>query len=159
METNQKFYLTKETINKIQQEYEDLKKKKHEKVGGRDDFPEVLHSEELNPDYLYFLEELKLLEKDINKMAHILKNSEEIKPSNRKKGVVDVGATVLFDVGGQEDQFTVVETLEADPDSGRISKESPVGKAFLNSKEGDEVTVSSPVKTTYKIKKIKYHFS
>ena len=159
MAKNKKFYLTKATIEKIQQEYDRLKEKKRDKVGGRDDFPEVLHSEELNPDYLYFLEELKSLEGKINDFEHILKNSEVIKASNRKKGVVDVGATVLFEVDGKENQFTIVETIEADPDSGRISKESPVGKAFLGSKEGDQVIVSSPVKITYKVKKINYHFS
>jgi len=39
---------------------------------------------------------------------------------------------------------------------GRISNESPVGQQLLGHKVGDEVVVSSPIKTVYRIKKIKY---
>ncbi len=154
-----KFYLTKNGLKKIKQEYKELKELKRVKIGGRDDAPDVLHSEELNPDYLYFLEDLKFLESRINELEYIIKNSEIISASNRKKEVIDVGATVLVNVGGQDDQFMIVETLEANPELGQISKESPVGKALLGGREGDKITVSSPVETIYKIKKIKYHFS
>jgi len=159
METEKKFYLTKSGLEKIEKELEELKKLKKAKVGGRDDAPEVLHSEELNPDYLYFLEDLKFLESRIHELEYVVKNSEKIKPSSQKKETVDVGATVLVEVGGQDDQLTIVETLEANPELGQISKESPVGKALLGSRKGDKITVSSPVKTIYKIKKIDYHLS
>jgi transcription elongation factor GreA len=49
-----------------------------------------------------------------------------------------------------------VGTLEANPALGKISNESPVGKALLGHKIGDEVLVSSPAKIAYKIKGIKY---
>ncbi len=159
MTNDNKFYLTKGGLEKIKKEHDELKKLKHSKISGRDDTPEVLHSEELNPDYLYFLEDLKFLENKISELEHIIKNSEIIKSSNRKKGTIDVGATVLVEVGGQDDQLTIVETLEANPDLGRISKESPVGRALLGGKEGDKIVVSSPIKTTYRVKKINYHFS
>jgi transcription elongation factor GreA len=159
METEKKFHLTKNGLNKIKQEYEELKKLKRAKVGGRDEAPEVMHSEELNPDYLYFLEDLKFLESRINELEYVLKNAEEIKASNRNKEVIDIGATVLVEVSGQDDQLTIVETLEANPELGQISKESPVGRALLGGKKGDKIVVSSPIKTIYKIKKINYHFS
>ena len=53
----------------------------------------------------------------------------------------------------------VVGTLEANPEQGKISSESPVGKALLGRKIGEKVMISSPVKTIYKIKKIKYQIS
>jgi transcription elongation factor GreA len=53
----------------------------------------------------------------------------------------------------------IVGTLEANPSEGRISIESPVGKALLGKKVGDEVIITSPIKIVYKIKKIKYELS
>ena len=50
-------------------------------------------------------------------------------------------------------------TLEADPTMGKISNESPVGKALLGHKIGDEILVSSPVGMKYKVKNIKYEIS
>ncbi len=159
MTKEKKFHLTKKGLEKIKQEYQELKDLKRVKISGRDEAPDVLHSEELNPDYLYFLEDLKFLENRINELDYIIKNSEIIESKNTTKNIVDVGATVLINVAGQDDQLTIVETLEANPELGQISKESPVGKALLGSREGDEVVVSSPIKTIYKIKKINYHFS
>ena len=159
MTVNKKFRLTKEGISKLEQEYIELKKIKHSKIGGRDDAPDVLHSEELNPDYLHFLEDLKFLEKRINEIDYILKNAETIKLRNKGQMIVDVGARVLVEIDGKKDEFNIVETFEADPSQGKISKESPVGKALIGAKEGQEVTVLSPVKRNYKIKKINYHFS
>ncbi len=151
-----KFHLTKEGIKKLKNEYTELKKIKQSKVGGRDDVPDVLRSEELNPDYLYFLEDLKFLENRINEIDYILKNSEIIKSKN--KSTIDVGANVLVEVNGKKNEFNIVETFEADPFQGKISKESPVGKALMGAKEGEEIMISS-LKKRYKIKKINYHSS
>ena len=52
-----------------------------------------------------------------------------------------------------------VGSAEADPLQGKISNESPVGRALLGHKVGDIVVVSSPVKTEYKIKSIKYEIN
>ncbi len=155
--SEKKFYLTKEGLEKIEQEYNNLRQIKQSKVGGRDSAPDVLHSEELNPDYLYFLEDLKFLENRISELEHIFKNAEIIKPSNRKKGIVDVGATVLVENNGQKDKFMIVEAFEANPDLGRISKDSPVGRALMGGKEGQEIMINSPVETSYKIRRINYH--
>ena len=66
---------------------------------------------------------------------------------------------VKIDVDGQKDEFVIVGTLEANPALGKISNESPVGKALLGHKIGDEVLVSSPAEIKYKIKNIKYEIS
>mgnify|MGYP001191835782 CR=1 FL=1 len=49
-------------------------------------------------------------------------------------------------------EFQVVGTVEADPLHGKISDESPIGKALLGKKEGEEVEITTPAETTvYKI--------
>ena len=158
MAEEKKFYLTKEGIERLKREYKELKQLKLAKTKG--EYPKVLHSEDLNPEYLAFQEDLNFLESRLIELESILKNAELIKPPSKdKQNIVNLGATVLVWVDGQNDEFTLVGSLEANPSVGRISNESPVGKALLGHRVGDEVLVSSPVKTTYKIKKIKYKIS
>lgn len=149
------FYLTKEGLNRIKREYNDLRKIKLLKT--KNDVPKIWQSEDLNPEYLAFLEDLSLLEARIVDLEHILKNTVLIKtPSPERRDTIDIGAQVVVEVGGQLDEFQIVGTLEANPATGKISNESPVGRALLGRSIGEEVVISSPLKTIYKIKKIKY---
>ena len=153
-----KFYLTKEGLEKIKKEYEDLRKLKLSKTRG--EIPKIWHSEDLNPEYLSFQEDLSFLETRIAELEYIFKNAELIKvPPKEKQNIINLGAQVIVRVDDQTDEFEIVGTLEANPAIGKISNESPVGKILLGHKVGDEVIVSSPIMTTYKIKKIKYNIS
>ena len=150
-----KFYLTKKGLEKTKKEYEDLKNLKLSKTNG--EVPKIWHSEDLNPEYLAFQEDLEFLESRLNDLEHIIKNAELIKSPNREEQKnINLGATVMVQVSGQMDEFTLVGTLEANPSLGMISNESPVGQQLLGHKVGDEVVVSSPIETIYRIKKIKY---
>ena len=153
----QKFYLTKEGLARIEKEYQDLKNLRMTKVKGES--PPILHSEDLNPEYLLFQEDLNFLEARIAELEFILKNAELIKiPPKEKQNVVDLGATVtLEESDGQINEFMIVGTLEANPEEGKISAQSPVGKAILGQKIGNEIMITSPIKVVYRIKKIKYH--
>lgn len=158
MTKEKKFYLTKEGLEKIKKEYKDLKDLKFLKTKG--EMPKIWHSEDLNPEYLSFQEDLSFLETRIAELEYIFKSAELIKvPSKEKQNIINLGAQVIIEVDGQTDEFEIVGTLEANPAIGKISNESPVGKILLGHKVGDEVVVSSPVMTTYKIKKIKYNIS
>ncbi len=155
MEEKKKFYLTKGGLENIKSEYKVLKNLRLAKTKG--EAPKILESENLNPEYLSFQEDLSLLETRIVEIENIFKNAELIRsPSKKMSKVINLGATVIIDVGGNKDEFTIIGTLEANPSLGRISNESPVGKALLGHEVGDEVAVSSPIKTIYKIKKIRY---
>ncbi len=146
-----KYHLTKEGLKRIREDYEKLKAARQSKIGGREDGPEFLHSEELNPEFTQFRDDMNFLEIRMAELENILKNAKPIRPA---QGKVDVGTTVTVAVDGQDDQFVIVEAIEADPAIGRISKESPIGKALLGNSVGDEVMIHSPIKTIYKIKKI-----
>ncbi len=153
-----RFYLTKEGLERIKKEYQALKALKLAKTRGES--PKVLHSEDLNPEYLAFQEDISFLESRIMELENIIKNTALISlPDKGKQNIINLGATVLVEVNGQTDEFTLVGSLEANPSLGKISSQSPVGHALLGKKVGDEVIISSPVKTVYKIKKIKYHTS
>jgi len=155
MAEREKFYLTKQGLNDLKKEYEALKKLRLLKTKGK--VPEIWESEDLNPDYLSFREDLDLLETRLAELENIFKNAILIKkPSGQKAKFVGLGARVEVEIGDQRDEFTIVGTLEANPALGKISNESPVGKALMGRKVGEEVVISSPIKSIYKIKKIRY---
>lgn len=157
----EKFYLTKKGYENLKKELEKLKKLKiAQMTGEKGNIPNVFESDDVNCEFLVFQENLDFLESRISDLEYILKNAEIIKPPPKSKwNEVHLGAIVTVEVEGQIDEFQIVGTLEANPSLGKISNESPVGKALLGHKVGEEVTISSPIKTTYKIKKIRYNLS
>lgn len=153
----EKFYLTKEGLERFKKEYEELKKIKALKTKG--EVPDILHSEEINPEYLSFQEDMDFLEARLAELENILKGACLIeKPAKEEQDKVHLGATVEVEVDGRLDEFMLVGSLEANPSVGKISDQSPVGKALLGRKVGETVLISSPIKVNYKIKKIKYEF-
>ena len=155
MPDSKKYYLTKEGLEKVKREFKKLSKLRSLK--SKEDVPSVLHSEELNAEFVAFREDFDLLESRIGELEYILKNFGLVKPPPRKeRKKIHLGAQVKVEVDGQVDDFLIVGTLEANPSLGKISNESPVGKALLGHKVGEEAVISSPIKVIYKIKNIKY---
>ncbi len=152
--SNKKYYLTKEGLERIKKEYEELKTKRREKL--KEDAPEATHTEDPDPEYLTFRKDLAVLEEKIAKVEDVLRNVEIIKSPSKKCKDIRLGAEVVIEANGQEDKFILVGTMEADPIFGKISDESPVGRALLGKKEGEEVKVSSKIEVIYKIKKVSY---
>lgn len=158
-ENQSKIYLTKEGLKKLQKEYESLEKIRLAKI--KSDAPKAWQSEDLNSEYLSFQEDLSFFETRIQKLEYVLKNAEIIKaPPKDMKDVVGIGATVtLRDDDGQINEFMIVSAFEANPGEGKISSDSPVGKALLGRKIEEETLITSPISVRYKIKKIKYQIS
>ncbi len=155
MGEEKKFYLTQEGLERIKKEYQELAKIRNLKT--KEEVPATWHSQDLNPEYLSYREDLNLLEVRLAELENVLKNAKLIEiPSKGQRGIINLGATVVVEVEGQADEFKIVGSLEANPSLGRISNDSPVGRALLGHQIGDEVMVSSPIRTVYKIKKIKY---
>ena len=152
-----KFYLTKKGLEKIEKEYQELKKIKFAKI--KEESPRIWHSEDVNPEYLSFQEDLNLLESRIAELEYILKKVELIKvPPRGKQNIVNLGATVLVEFNGETDEFTIVGTMEADPPNKKISEESPIGQALLGKKVGETVVIKTPIiNHSCKITKIKYN--
>lgn len=156
---SKKYYLTKQGLKKLKEEYENLKLLRLAKTKG--DVPKVWEAEDVNPEYLSFHEDLEFLEHRLSELDYILKNSELITvPPKTKRNIVDLGATVtLEEENGSLNELTIVGTLEANPLEGKISSESPVGIALLGKSVGDQVVITSPINLVYKIKKIRYLLS
>ena len=157
MVAEKKFYLTKEGLEKIKKEYKDLRELRMAKTKG--EVPKILQSEDINPEYLSFQEDIGFLESRIFELEHILKNTELIKvPPKDKQNIVDFGATVTVESGGEHDEFTIVGSLETDPPNKKISNESPIGQALIGKRIGEMVVVKTPiVNHSFRVMKIKYN--
>jgi len=153
------FYITKEKLEQLKKEYDELVVSEHNKTIGQE-APRILESEDLNPEFVSFQEDMGLLRARLDELKDILENHQLIKkPPKAERVMVGVGAKVKVGINGKSDEFMIMGTLEANPVLGKISNESPVGKALLGHKVGDEIVVSAPEKTVYKIKKITYQVS
>ena len=149
-----KCYLTRKGLAEIEKELRDLKEKALPAAiellrTAKEDDPDLVE----NVAYGNALREKEQVEQRIAELEEIVRNHELIKEG--RKDVVSLGSTVTVEVGGEVDKFTIVGSLEADPAEGKISNESPVGRALLGAKPGSVVTATgSAVKATYKVLKI-----
>ena len=151
---NKKIYLTKEGLEKLEQELKDLTTNKRKEVALRikeakefGDLSEISEYEEAKNEQAF-------IEGRIAEAQNILKNSVLI--SNKgTSGKISVGSKVTVEIAGELTEFIIVGSTEADPMQGKISNESPIGQALLNRKEGEEVEIEVPAgKLIYKVKKI-----
>lgn len=104
-----------------------------------------------NAEYQVARMEQEKNEARIAEIEHIIANVEIIK-SGSGGSKVRLGSKVKLEGSGKAKEFQVVGTVEADPLEGKISDESPIGKALMGRKLGDEIEIKTPVETaTYKI--------
>lgn len=145
-----KIFLTKEGSEKLRKEYEDLTKIRRKEVSARIAKAREYGDISENSEYDTAKDEQSFIEGRILELEEILRNAQVIE---QKGGLleVEIGSKVKVKVDDDDDEFIIVSSVEADPMQGKISDESPVGKALLGAKIGDIVTVSSTIKSTYKI--------
>lgn len=105
-----------------------------------------------NAEYHAAKDEQQNVESRISEIEYILANVEVIAKPRGKGDKVQLGSSVQLKSNGKTKEFTVVGTVEADPLNGKISDESPIGRALMGKKIGDSVEIVTPVETaTYKV--------
>jgi transcription elongation factor GreA len=95
-----------------------------------------------NAAYDHAKDEQALLEGRIAQLEHFLRNAVLIEA--RVTGTIQLGSVVTVEQDGEQDTYTIVGPLEAAPTKGRISNESPIGRALLNHAPDDVVEVNAP---------------
>lgn len=139
------FKLTTEGIAELEIELKDLISKRSE-VAERIKVAREFGDLAENAEYSSARQDQERAEGRISEIDHILKNAEVIKQP-KKKDVVELGNTVVLKNAKVEKTFTIVGSVEADPMEGKISDESPIGKALLGKKVGEEVEIVTPAET------------
>lgn len=147
---NKSFLLTKEGVGDLEKELKTLIAERAP-LADRIKTARELGDLSENAEYQSAREDHDKLEGRISEIEHILRNVQLIsKPKSDHN--VQLGSVVKLKSDGATKQFQVVGTVEADPLSGKISDESPIGKALLGKKLGESVEIVTPVETaTYKI--------
>jgi transcription elongation factor GreA len=143
------FHLTQAGIDELKAELDTLKIKRVETAEAIKVARELGDLSE-NAEYQSARQEQERNDGRIDEIEHILANVEVIKGGKGK--TVGLGSTVTLKGGKSDLVFQVVGTIEADPLARKISDESPIGKALLGKKEGEEVEIVLPAgANTYKI--------
>ena len=88
-----------------------------------------------NEEYSSARNEQKIAESRILEIQELLKNAKVIRGGKKTK--VDLGAAVSLSMNGRKVEYTLVGPTEANPLEGKISNESPIGKAMLGRKAGE----------------------
>ena len=140
------FKLTPERYQELQNELTYLKTDRDKEVTEKIKVARGYGDLSENSEYDEAKNEQAKIEARIVEIEAMLKNVEIIEDvkGNTKSVIVGVKVKVLDEEYGDECEYRVVGSTEADPRNGKISDESPVGKALLGKKIGEEVIVEAP---------------
>lgn len=140
--------LTKEGLRQLEEELDQLVSVRRGEVAERirqsRDFGDIAE----NAEYTEAKNEQSLVEGRIQTLEGMIRNAVVIEDEPREKGVVGVGAKVTVGTDEGEETYDIVGPAEADPRIGRISNESPLGRALLGHRAGEEVDWTSPSGTS-----------
>ncbi|MFN8529185.1 MAG: transcription elongation factor GreA [Anaerolineae bacterium] len=145
--TNQPQYLTHEGLKNLEARLKELREVRRYEVAERlrqameegGDLSE-------NAEYEDAKNEQAFVEGEILRLETILSSAQIIEENAKKKDQVVLGAhiTVVEEGSSEKEVYHLVGSAEADPSEGKISVESPLGKALLGAKVNQKVTVNAP---------------
>lgn len=140
------FHLTREGYEKLKQELEYLKTEKRAELARRLRAAIQMGDLSENADYIATKEEQGFVEGRIQELETILRHAVIIDENHAgPKDTVDLGAWVTVqEEGFPPETYRIVGPKEADPREGKISYESPLGKALLGRRVGETVIVEAP---------------
>lgn len=146
--------LTYAGLKKLEEELHDLKVVKRKEVAEK--IKEAREQGDLseNAEYDAAKDEQRDIEARIEELEKILKNAEVVVEEEADLDKVSIGCSVkILDCEFEEElEYKIVGSTEANSLKGKISNESPVGKALLGKKVGDTVTVETPAgEFSYKV--------
>ena len=146
MAETKKNILTYEGLKALEDELHDLKVNRRREVAQK--IKEAREQGDLseNAEYDAAKEEQRDIELRIEEIDKILKNAEVVHDDDVDSNVINVGCTVkIKDLEFKEEmEYKIVGSTEANSLKGKISNESPVGKALIGAQKGDTVEVETP---------------
>ncbi|MFL5756184.1 MAG: transcription elongation factor GreA [Chloroflexota bacterium] len=147
-------YLSREGLQKLRLELEEMVTKRRPEVAARIHDAKEHGDLTENAEYEDAKNEQAFVEGRIQTLETLIKNATII-DENHGTDHVQIGSTVKVEGEDGAESFTIVGSAEAKPTDGKISNESPVGRALLGRKKGEKVIVKVPAGDfTYKIVEI-----
>ena len=139
--------MTKEGLEKLEQELDNLKLVKRPEVIERIKIARSYGDLSENSEYEAAKDEQAFIEGRISTVETMIRYAEIVDNANIDKNEVALGKAVVFQEIGddEEEEYEIVGTAEADPFSGKISNESPIAQALIGRKVGDVVKIPLPM--------------
>jgi transcription elongation factor GreA len=148
---NKPAYLSKEGLAKLREELDELVNVRRAEIAARIHEAKEHGDVTENAEYEDAKNQQAFVEGRIQSLSALIKNAVMI-DENHSTTHVQIGSTVEVESEDGSERFKIVGSAEAAPANGKISNESPVGRALLGRKKGDKVVVSVPAGDyTYKI--------
>src|SRR5690625_1038657 len=146
MEVERSYYMTEEGKQKVEDELHTLKTVKRPEVVERIKIARDFGDLSENSEYDAAKEEQAFVEDRIAQLEKMLRNAVIIENDDTDEGVVRLRKTVTFQElpDGEEETYTIVGSVEADPLEGKISNDSPIAKSLIGLEKGAEVDVPTP---------------
>jgi transcription elongation factor GreA len=148
-------YLTAEGLAQIKEELKELTGSRRKELSARLRSAIQMGDLSENADYHKAKEDQAFLEGRILELEYLVRNAVVIE-KNKKSNTVSIGSHITIEEENYpKETYHMVGPKEADPRNGRISHESPIGRALIDHRVGDEVEVETPAgKVKFKILKI-----
>lgn len=144
--------ITEEGLEKLKSELNELLTVRRPEVINRIKGAKELGDLSENAEYSAAKEEQSFVEGRIQEVEEIIKHAKIAASSVNSNGSINIGCHVTVLVDGEQDKFELVGPTESDPAKGKISVDSPVGKALVGHKAKESVSVETPDgKIQYKI--------
>jgi transcription elongation factor GreA len=140
---NKPAYISREGLEKLRQELDELVNVRRAEVASRISEAKEHGDITENAEYEDAKNEQAFIEGRIQALSALIKNAVLIDETTSKTHV-QIGSTVELEGDDGRESYTIVGSAEASPGQGRISNESPVGRALLGKKKGDKVTITVP---------------
>ena len=148
-------YVSREGLEKLKKELQYLKTEKRHEIASRLEHAKTLGDLSENAEYQETKEEQSQVETHIAELEERLRNMVLI-AAQHGTDRVSVGSTVRVKSKQGDEKYQIVGSEETNPSQGKISNESPLGKAFLGKKLGDKTEIKTPSGTVvYEILEIK----
>ena len=147
-------YISKDGLDKLRAELDEMLAVRRPEIANRIHDAKEHGDLSENAEYEDAKNEQAFVEGRIAALESMIKNATII-DEHGSTDHVSIGSTVTVTSDGETETFMIVGSAEAKPTNGRISNESPVGRALLGRKKGDKVVVKVPAGDfTYTITKI-----
>lgn len=143
MPQEKKVYISRDKLEHFKKELQELKTTRRREIVEKIEKAKEMGDLSENAEYAIAKDEQAFIEGRILELEDLINNAiiiDEIK----KTGTANVGSKIKVKFNGEEREFEIVGVAEANPAFGKISNESPLGKALLGRRKGERIEVETP---------------
>src|SRR4030042_2853280 len=137
-------YITQQGLEKLKKELKEAETDKRKEIADKLEKAIALGDLSDNAMYQEAKREQAFLEGRILELKDSIRKSVVIEDGGGNKNVVEIGSTVVVKIYDDEQKLRIIGEAESDPLKGKISYQSPLGKALLNRKPGETVELETP---------------